>query len=739
MASGAVWGIDIGQCALKAMRCRAHEDGDKVVADAFDYIEYPKILSQPGSDPAELIGDALKQFLSRNSVQGDRVAVSVSGQAGLARFIKLPPVEAKKIPDIVRYEARQQIPFDLNDVIWDYQRMGGGSEEEGFALETEIGLFAMKRDAVMRALDPFVRADIEVDIVQLTPLVLYNFLMFDQLGELPTADEYDPENPPESIVIISLGTDATDLVITNGFRVWQRSIPLGGSHFTKVLTKELKLTFAKAEHLKRNATAAADPKAVFQAMRPVFGDLLTELQRSIGYFSNLDRAAKIGRVIAMGNAMKLPGLRRYLSQSLGFEIEKIESFEKLTGSQVVTAPSFQENLLSFGVAYGLTLQGLNMGGVHTNLIPREILNDRLIKRKKPWAIAAAATIMLGCSVSFMSYSLALSSVAEDRWQAAERQADTLTKDAKRFEAETEQATTEFKATDQIGQHLVSNVEGRVRWLELLKAINECLPTNLALKPGDPLPPIPDRKELHITNLECQQVEDVSQWYAGVKQWDQTAATSAAKAADGNGAAADSPDAAAPGAPAPAAAPAPDAAANPDGTPTEGQENTPGPKGPGWIVRICGHHYHNADRNNQGAKYVRNTLIENLRKNKMKLPSDGPDGFEEVSLQELGVSYPVLVNPLKVEKEEIIDPNADTPTGVRAGGAAMPGIVGPGATGRRPNATGAGAEGADSAAPSTIKLQRFDFVVHFCWQPKTASERLAAKKTPDPAAASAEKP
>ena len=154
MASGAVWGIDIGQCALKALRCRAHEDGKRIVADAFDYIEYPKILSQPGSDPAELIGDALKQFLSRNSVLGDRVAVSVSGQAGLARFIKLPPVEAKKIPDIVRYEARQQIPFDLNDVIWDYQRMGVGSEEEGFALETEVGLFAMKRDAVFRASTP---------------------------------------------------------------------------------------------------------------------------------------------------------------------------------------------------------------------------------------------------------------------------------------------------------------------------------------------------------------------------------------------------------------------------------------------------------------------------------------------------------------------------------------------------------------------------------------------------------
>ncbi len=184
--TGAVWGIDVGQCALKALRCRATAAADKIEAEAFDYIEYPKILSQPDANPAELIQEALKQFLSRNSVHGDSVAISVSGQAGLARFIKLPPVEAKKIPDIVRYEAKQQIPFDLNDVIWDYQRLGIGTEEEGYALETEIGLFAMKREAVFRSLEPFQKLGIEIDFVQLTPLALYNYLLFDQLRTCPS-------------------------------------------------------------------------------------------------------------------------------------------------------------------------------------------------------------------------------------------------------------------------------------------------------------------------------------------------------------------------------------------------------------------------------------------------------------------------------------------------------------------------------------------------------------------------
>ena len=711
MASGAVWGIDVGQCALKALRCRAGEDPDKIVAEAFDYIEYPKILSQPGSDPAELVADALKQFLSRNSVVGDRVAISVVGQAGLARFIKLPPVEAKKIPDIVRYEARQQIPFDLNDVIWDYQRMGGGSEEEGFALETEIGLFAMKRDAVFRTLDPFLKADIEVDIIQLAPLVLYNFLVFDQMQDLAPAEEYDSENPPESVVILSLGTDSTDLVITNGHRVWQRSIPLGGSHFTKVLTKELKLTFAKAEHLKRNATTAADPKAVFQAMRPVFGDLLTELQRSVGYFCNLDRAAKISRIVALGNAMKLPGLRRYLSQSLGYEIDRLESFRGLTGSQVLSAPTFQENILSFGVSYGLALQALNKGNVHTNLLPREIIKERIVKRKKPWAVAAAAVLLLGCSISYAAYSLALGTVDPGAWKDAERQSTRVAADANRFKTESEAATTEFKATDLIGQHLVGNVEGRIRWLELLRAVADCLPQakNPPPKADDPAIPIPDRNELHITNLECQQVEDVSQWFGGMKQWHQEGADASDK----------------PAGEAPAAA-VPDAPAAADASQS-------GPKGPGWIVRLGGHHYHNADQRNQGAEFVRRTLIEGLRKNKVLLPA-GERGSEEVSMSELGITCPVLVNPKRVYLEELVDPNADPEAGAPGGGMGGGMSSGPGGLGGPmpgkapvPGAPPAKAAGDGAAAKGTIIVPRFDFVVQFCWQPKTPTERREAKK------------
>ena len=180
--SNAVWGIDIGQCALKALRCRPHDKEEKrMVIEAFDYIEYPKILTQPEADREELIREALTQFVSRNDVAGDSVAIAVPGQSGLARFIKLPPVERKKIPDIVKYEARQQIPFALEDVVWDYQPLIG-SEDEGYALETEVGIFAMKRDQVARHLRPLEEAHFPVDIIQLAPLAIYNFICFDRLN-----------------------------------------------------------------------------------------------------------------------------------------------------------------------------------------------------------------------------------------------------------------------------------------------------------------------------------------------------------------------------------------------------------------------------------------------------------------------------------------------------------------------------------------------------------------------------
>src|SRR3954465_8464138 len=508
--SDAVWGIDIGQCALKALRCRPHDKDEKrLVVEAFAYIEYPKILSTPEANREELIREALEQFVSRNDLAGEKVAIAVPGQSGLARFIKLPPVERKKIPDIVKYEPRQQIPFAVEDGVWDYQPLIG-SEDEGYAIETEVGLFAMKRDQVARHLKPLEEAGIPVEIIQLAPLSIYNFVCFDRLN---IEGGYDPANPPASTVIISLGTHTTDPVITNGYRVWQRSIPIGGNHFTKSLTKELKLTFAKAEHLKRNAMKAENPKAVFQAMRPVFSDLVAEIQRSLGFFTSNNRNAKLGDMIALGNPMKLPGLQRFLSQNLDQPVKLIDNFEHLAGATATAGPQFKENQLTFGVAYGLCVQALDKAQLRTNLLPDEIITERLVRAKKPWAVAAIALLMLGLTVNYFAHyaSLLTANIDDPMMSGALKEAKGVESTASNFTTENGKLIEKFNQVVTTAHNLQSNVDGRLLWLELIKAIQTALPKD-DRKPNerkDTEADIAKRPELHITAMECEYYADLA--------------------------------------------------------------------------------------------------------------------------------------------------------------------------------------------------------------------------------------
>ncbi|NIL96124.1 MAG: pilus assembly protein PilM [Planctomycetales bacterium] len=666
----AVWGIDIGHCALKAICCHLDEkQPGKIVASAFDYIEYPKITTQAEADAVELVREALATFLERNELRKAKVAVSVSGQSGLARFIKLPPVETKKIPDIVRYEANQQIPFDLDEVIWDYQRMFGGNEEEGFALETEVGLFAMKRDQVYEEIEHYLATKIDIDIVQLAPLAIYNFLIFDQIGQLPPEDEFDPEDPPESVVGLSIGTENSDLVITNGFRVWQRSIPLGGSHFTKALVKELQETYAGAEELKRRATEAADPKALYQAMRPVFKDLLTEIQRSIGYFHSLDRAAKIGRVLAMGNSMKLPGLKRYLSQNLGQEVEQLESMNQLTGSAVIASPSFQDNILSFPIAYGLAIQGLETARLNTNLVPVELVRDRAINRKKPWAVAASILLALGCLLNFLLLWWPWSKVRiedDERWKTATSAVQTVDEQIKSNETAFAEAQQTYHHKVGLGDTILAHYDRRDNWLNLLRAVDQCLPQNQGVRASaaaarrpasDDTPPtagqLMESEKIWLTSMTTRHVDDLAVWYSdeieekyqkheeGIQL--KIEESDAAKKEKNAWADILSPEEA-------------QAQAKAQGTnknqlmPMQARyAATEKPGGPGYIVQLAGYHYHNSRKYASDDHFVRRTLVHNLQNKNILLP-DSNGRQEPVSVQQLGISHPLVLKwdqPAKV--------------------------------------------------------------------------------------------
>jgi len=462
MAAGnAVWGIDIGQCALKALKLRLAGEG-QVEAVAFDLIEHPKLLSQPDAEPDELVRAALEKFVSRNDWQGDRFVLGVPGQQTFARFCKMPPVEQKKVPDLVKFEASQQIPFDIEDVVWDYQAFSAEDSPD-----LEVGIFAMRKDLIRKQIELLGEVGIAPAIVQTIPSALYNFARF----ELPDSAD------GAAAVIINVGAQNTDLVVVEPNSAWTRNIPLGGNAFTEALVRAFKLSFAKAESLKRTAAASKYARQVFQAMRPVFAELVAEIQRSIGFYSSTHRDVELKRVIVLGNAFRLPGLQKYLENNLTIAggVVRLEKFSKVVPSATINAPQFTENILTFGAAYGLALQGLGLARISASLLPSELARVALWHRKRPFFIAAAACLGLAALLPFTRSFLDSQALASPETAGAERAAQQVIAEAERYRDEYQKVQTNTGTPEQSIVKLLELRKNKDLVPELLAAVHAALP------------------------------------------------------------------------------------------------------------------------------------------------------------------------------------------------------------------------------------------------------------------------
>jgi len=383
-----VWAVDLGNNSLKALRLSDERGVVEVIG--FDNIQHGKILNGSGVTAAErdeLTALSLRQFVKKNNLGKDDIVVSVPSQNSFARFVKLPPVEPKRIPEIVKFEAVQQIPFDINEVQWDWQLMtkaGSG--------ETKVGIFAIKSDVVSSALEHFGRENITVRHVQMTPMALYNYVLYDRT-DLGKSDN-------QALVVLDIGAENTDLVVCTRATVWQRCIPMGGNAFTRAVADTFKLNFEKAEKLKRTAPMSKYARQIFQAMRPVFTDLAGEIQRSLGFYKSSNPNTKLVKVITLGGGTKMRGLLKYLQQSLQIPVERPDSFKKLAIGAGVSAAKFHENVSDFGTVYGLALQGLGLGRIKSNLLPRNIARSMAWAGKAKYFIAAACMLLLVSVLSF---------------------------------------------------------------------------------------------------------------------------------------------------------------------------------------------------------------------------------------------------------------------------------------------------------------------------------------------------
>ncbi len=487
-SSNICWGIEIGYGAIKALKLQA--DGDDLTVLDFAIINHPKVLSTPEIDKDDAMRVTLGTLASRYDLSGATIAISIPGHQSFARFAKLPPVEAKKIPDIVKFEAVQQIPFPLDEVEWDFQTFASDDTPE-----VEVGIFAVTTKRINDLLTMLGDVGVTPDLATLSPIAAYNAL----------ANDLSFTEKTPGTIILDIGAVATDLIIADAGRVWVRTFPIGGHQFTEALVNTFKLSYSKAEKLKKEAEQTKHARHVFQAMRPVFGDLVQEVQRSIGYYQSIHPEAELERLIGLGSTFKLPGLRKYLKQQLQLDVYRMEQFKRLSvdGPQ---AGEFQGASLNLATAYGLAVQALGKGTLQANLMPVAVVREAMWKRKAPWFAAAAGLAAAASGSMFIRPLMDNTALTGAETPPVISQ---VVRDAAREAQRAEEAgVTASGEADLRADAIVKLFEGREVYARVLSDAGHMLTHANLLAAGDAQMEVPEGEEaFSLVTLDAQFVSD----------------------------------------------------------------------------------------------------------------------------------------------------------------------------------------------------------------------------------------
>ncbi|MCK4948095.1 MAG: pilus assembly protein PilM, partial [Candidatus Aureabacteria bacterium] len=229
-----VLGLDIGTSAIKLVELQKTSSGVKLLNCAIHELDFdPEDKSEDHSNRIIL---SLQNILAENNIIPSQVVIAVPGQSVFTRYVKLPAVEESKINQIISYEAQQQVPFPIDEVVWDYQIIGDRASPE-----LNVVLVAIKADIISQLIETVSVAKLDTDIVDVAPLAIGNTIIFSE----------KKTDKIECTGVLDIGAKTTNFIIIEGKNEWTRSIPIAGSMITKELQKELKVTYIEAEKIKR--------------------------------------------------------------------------------------------------------------------------------------------------------------------------------------------------------------------------------------------------------------------------------------------------------------------------------------------------------------------------------------------------------------------------------------------------------------------------------------------------------
>ena len=410
------------------------------------------------------IGLVVREMMSELHIKHGAVNYALPAQSVFARFVKLPGLEKEKLEKIIAFEAQQNVPFPIDDVVWDYQLVGGGLEEQ-----VQVVLVAIKIDLLEDINAGVEEAGLHTSTIDVAPMVLYN------------AFRYSYPSVNECSLLVDIGARTTNVLFIEPRKIFSRSLPIGGSAITAAIAREFGESVEAAEIRKKRdgfvglGGAYAEPSdhdlaRVSKLARSTMTRLHAELMRSITHYRAQQQGSRPDRIFLCGGAVGMPYMREFFHEKFQVPIEFFNPLRNVAVSETASASGVANSAHLLGELVGLALRSVTVCPMELSLLPASVVRRQELERRRPFFIAAAACVvlaMLGWSIYYTraaqvtQETTALIQQKNASMRGAETQLDKLKK--------------QITALDSVATPLISATSDRDFWPQILEDLNARLP------------------------------------------------------------------------------------------------------------------------------------------------------------------------------------------------------------------------------------------------------------------------
>jgi len=294
-----IWGIDLGSHSVKLCEIETSFRGF-----ALSGFQAQRVVIPEGGDLLTPQLAAVEGLLKSFSGRPEALVVALPGVGAATHMVSLPFTEARKVEQTLSFEVEGQIPFDLKDVIYDYQVLDQGKGR------SELLVGVARREFVHGLLDALGALGLEPRTVTIAPLA-YQSLM----ATLPPGGVQEG-GPAEAIV--DLGHERTCILVRDqGKVVYARTVSGGGAGLTRALVRATGSTWEAAEEQKETRGSLlddADPE-IAAPLAGAWAPLVREIRQTIR--SGLARGRRpLEKIWITGGSSRLAGVSQRLEREL---------------------------------------------------------------------------------------------------------------------------------------------------------------------------------------------------------------------------------------------------------------------------------------------------------------------------------------------------------------------------------------------------------------------------------------